>query len=297
MDRPRVLSVWRARLDQWHQTVERRGQLPLYDAVALGDGRFLVALGHTGLAVLSGRGAFAQRFATPTHRLVAPLRGERYVTVSQGRLGVFHRGRVAAWCSAEIDGYAEVHDGSQWLVWRGLDLYVIALPPVSGARAPYWRALEWLRLPEIPSKLSVGLWGAGILMSRHAQFYACPGLRRTSTTPLANERRVLAPHGYYQLSFYRDHFHFKGVRVVVDGELLDASFQEPYALLISRSQGQLTLCLFDISRPLQQTVVRLPGAGRATARVCGGLVVICDNLGRLLVVDPRTQQWSSQLFL
>ncbi len=295
-DTPTNLPRFAGRLDRWSERVERRGQLPLFDVAALGDGRTLLALGQAGLAVVSAGGAIAQRFADPVHQLVAPLEGELFLTVSGGRVGTFHKERCRPWCRSTLDGFADAHDGYHWLVWRGTWLYQIDLTSLESSAD--WRALEKRDFASPLLKAAVGARNATVLTESDIHVLDCPHL--ASSSPLFRPEPALwliTPKKSYQLSLRDGRLFFKGVPLVHLGEIVGIDYQAPRGVVISSNRKALALCFFDLKEPEKQFVLNLPDASWARARTFGRQTYICDDLGRFLVVDVEAQAWLGQHFL
>jgi MoxR-vWA-beta-propeller ternary system domain bpX6 len=283
-------------LNRWHQVVEQRGRLSIFDAAAIGDGRLLVALGHTGLAVLSSRGAYSQKFDLPTHDLVTPLKGDLFLTISQGRIGCFQKGRARSLRSAAFDGFADCHDSLAWFVWCGSELFRIDLASLTHPERSLWQALSSLPLDTQPYKLSVGPKTFSVLTESHIAYYDTPEMKLLESKPVSTTQPVLlTPH----LSFHsrERRLSFAGNHLFIRQELLSFDFQAPYGIVTSGGNDGLTLCIFHTSTPKQQFVLDLPGAQFAKVRVQEREVVICDSTGRLLIADPLTQTWLGQFFL
>lgn len=295
-DTPTSLPRFAGRLGRWSERVERRGQLPLFDVAPLGDGRTLLALGQAGLAVVSAGGAIAQRFAEPVHQLVAPLEGELFLTVSDGRVGTFHKDRYRPWCRSTLDGFADAHDGYHWLVWRGTWLYQIDLTSLESSTD--WRALEKRDLASVPLKAAIGAKNATVLTESDIHVLDYPHLSSSSSRfQPESDFRLLTPKKSCQLSLRDGRLFFRGVPLVHQGEIVDVDYQAPRGVVISSDREALALCFFDLEAPEKQFVLSLPGASRARVRTSGRQTYICDDLGRFLVVDVEAQAWLAQHFL
>ncbi|WP_394847020.1 protein phosphatase 2C domain-containing protein [Pendulispora brunnea] len=114
-----------------HRVAGDAGAIPIYDAVALPDGRLLVALGEVGVWLLSREGKVLTRFGEPAHQLVISDHGDRAILVAPrgetwrlARLDILAR-KVRPWCDARIDHFADTFDGAVWYVSRGDTLFAI----------------------------------------------------------------------------------------------------------------------------------------------------------------------------
>lgn len=295
VDRPRSLPRQQAKLDQWRERAGQKGQLPIYDAASLGDGRCLLALGHAGLMVVSAGGRVSQRFATPAHQLVVPRYGDLYLAVSQGRVSAFRQGRVTAWCLAEIDGFAESHGGFDWFVWRDRELFRIDLAPLLEGRSD-WEAIDAFGWTAPPRKLVLGSRSLAVLFQEQVTFHHHHLLMVHSRKRLAGEGPfLLTSQACEPLRVWEGVYGFRGVTLGGEGELVALDFQEPYGVAVFAQEKSLTLCLFDITRPRQQLVLELPEARFARVRVRGQHALVCDSVGRLLQLDLSERQWLAQM--
>ncbi|MBX2800678.1 MAG: hypothetical protein KTR31_23560 [Myxococcales bacterium] len=98
------------------------GTMPVYDAVDLPGGRWLVALGEAGLQIVSHTGQPQHSFLTPAHRLVPD--GDRTRVIVVGRRGSLLRlarldviaQQLTPWTDAPLGATCDTHDGSLWFV-------------------------------------------------------------------------------------------------------------------------------------------------------------------------------------
>ena len=107
------------------------GGLNIHDAVVLDDGRYLVALGEAGAAVVDSRGKLLARFAVPAYRIViahsrqvALVMAPRDRLWRVSRLDLTHR-RVVDLGVAELGHVAFEFDGIAWTVAAGSRLRVL----------------------------------------------------------------------------------------------------------------------------------------------------------------------------
>lgn len=297
-DLPHPLPKSDLRLDQWKQVVETRGQLPIHDAVLTGDGRILVGFGHTGSALISSRGAVSQRFSIPAHDLIAPRNGDLFLVHSLGRLARYRNGCLEPLCSVEIDGFADCHDDSGWNVWWGKNLYRVDLGALLDLNESRWTAPFHAVLPEEPVKLCVDPQSIGVLTQHHAHYFHTPDWKLIGSRKLEPAQPyLLTAHNYNYLEFFVGQYRYQKQALAIQGRLVDAEYREPYGVLTSRQDDQLTLCIFHTVFPARQLILELPGAAFARVRVCDNQAVISDSCGRLLVADLRNQTWLGKFFL
>lgn len=107
------------------------GTLPLFDAVPLADGEFLVALGEAGAARLDARGRRLVHFDTPAHRLVISADGTSALALAPRervwrvtRLDLSGRATVDLGLHA-FDAFADRFDGAGWTVGVGRSMQVL----------------------------------------------------------------------------------------------------------------------------------------------------------------------------
>ncbi|MBT9583652.1 hypothetical protein IV102_09885 [bacterium] len=293
-DRPSSLPSAPQRLGLWRERVEQRGHTPLWDAAALSDGRLLVALGHAGLLAISSSGAVSQRFDTPAHSLVAPCGGERFLALSGPRISSYHRGRIEAWCSSHVDGFASQHDGYHWLVWLENQLYQIDLTDLR-----VWRAVTQLRLPSSVLRLALGPRRLAVLLEDALVTCDYPSLHNVSQSPatFTVTPQLLTPAGLDTFELMSERLRYRGTELNIEGVRPEASYQDGYCLVVSHLLDGLSLLVFATESRAQQLLVNLPGATRMGMRVQGHTLTICDDLGRLMVADLKARQWLRQHFL
>lgn len=98
------------------------GALPIFDAVSLARGRFLLALGEAGMRVVSSTGQTLAHFDEPAHDLVISDQGHRALGLARrGRFSRITRvdlvrRRATPWCDYEATVYAKTFDGWSWFV-------------------------------------------------------------------------------------------------------------------------------------------------------------------------------------
>jgi hypothetical protein len=301
VDIPRSLPKRRMSLDHWHQIVDSKGHLPIYDASGVGDGRILVALGHTGLALVSKNGAISQKFDLPTHVLICPRRSSLFLTFSEGRIGSFQHGKAQSHCSVNIDGFADQHDGLCWFVWFGSQVFRMDIATLLAPDKESWLALSRLNLQTYPEKLSVGPKTVAILTKHTVHYYSNPGLTPRDSRPTGSPD-LLTPQNEQGLNYSHGQLRYQRIKLAIqphlmNGESLDVDFQSPYGIITVQTSDRLVLCIFDLSSPEQQMVLELPGAKFATVRAMDREIVISDSCGRLLIADPASQSWLGQFFL
>jgi hypothetical protein len=126
---------------------EDSGILPIYDAALLPDGRCILALGESGLRLITRDGRTVMHADQPAHRLVVSDHGNQVIALAprgdvwrMARMNLLTR-KVEVWREAALRTFAPDHDGSLWFVAVDKDLLAIDVT------APGFDAL-W-RLPNL----------------------------------------------------------------------------------------------------------------------------------------------------
>ena len=131
-----------------HATVRAgdEGAFSVHDAVALPNGRLLLALGEAGARLVRADGRTVAHFDVPAFALVPSLHGDRALALAPrgevwrlSRLDLMAR-RAAPWCDAPLDVWAPTYDGSVWFAAAGSTVMMVdAL--ATGLRA-LWRVTD-----------------------------------------------------------------------------------------------------------------------------------------------------------
>ncbi|MBX3166859.1 MAG: hypothetical protein KF760_05580 [Candidatus Eremiobacteraeota bacterium] len=287
-DRPSSLREMAPPIGLWSETITRQGLTPIYDALWLGDGRILLALGQAGMVVLSRGGAVSQRFALPAYQLVD---GERPIIVSGANLSRFQGGKTEFWCRASLDGWCESHDGYHWLVWWGRQVYCIDL------LSQEWRALHQYNLDYPPREINVSGHTAAVDAGSRLHLLHTPHLELIREEDVGSGPHLCTPSGVESLLKMGEQWRFRGQPLGLDGP--SPSFRERHGFcLIEMPYAQgLQLLAFPLSHPSQQLSLKLPGADQMTVRIHGWIMLVCDNTGRVLVADMRARAWLARFYL
>lgn len=122
------------------------GALPLFDAVPILDGEFLVALGEAGAARLDARGRRLVHFDKPAHRLVISADGTSALALAPRervwrvtRLDLAGRATVDLGLHA-FDAFADRFDGAGWTVGMGRSVQV--LDTTTGLSEVLWQVTD-----------------------------------------------------------------------------------------------------------------------------------------------------------
>lgn len=257
---------------------EEAGAFAVHDAVALPDGRLLVALGEAGARLLRWDGGTLAHFDVPAFALVVSVHGDRALALAPR--GELHRvsrldlgtRRATAWCDARVDTWASGFDGNLWFVADGGTVMAV------DAFAADWRAL-W-RVPQVGEcvrALAVDAERLGVFATTgeaaEAWSYALangPVLR--SRQPVKNEgsfeHPALLPDGRVEFG--------EGVARV-----------PAWRARCVREEGSTEVCLFS-SQPGQPLRARVLFDGwwvTVRARFSAGELVAFDGTGRVVRVD------------
>ncbi|MFN8611162.1 MAG: bpX6 domain-containing protein [Vulcanimicrobiota bacterium] len=287
-DRPSTMRETDIPLGLWSERVDQQGITPLYDALWLGDGRLLLALGQAGLVILSRSGKFSQRFPQPAYHLVA---GERPLVIGQGHLSRFDSGAPRYWCQAGLEGWAENHDGYHWLIWCGQELFVIDLT------SPQWKAACSRMLPARPREVKVSGHSATLDLGPRFQAVLVPQLELTRDWETPAGYWVPTPLGFESIQWRGESFYFRNLRLPLEGS--QPSFRERagYCLVETVCPEGRHLLTFPINNPSQQSSLFVRGSSRLVTRVQGAILLVCDDLGRVLVADLQKRTWLARFFI
>jgi hypothetical protein len=157
------------------------GPWPVYDAVALAEGRLLVALGEAGARLVTAEGRCVAHFDVPAFSLVRSVNHDRALALApRGQLQRVSRldlGRrtVKPWCEVRVEAWAPRYDGDLWFV--AVEDTVLAVD----ALAEDFRAL-W-RVSDVGGRVRAVAVGSGALSFATVQpdgnverwLYALPG--------------------------------------------------------------------------------------------------------------------------
>jgi hypothetical protein len=119
------------------------GPWPIHDAVALAEGRMLVALGEMGARLLTADGRCVAHFDVPAFELVLSVNQDRALALApRGQLRRVSRlelGRRTAkpWCEVRMDVWAPEYDGDLWFV--AVEDTVLAVDALAEDFRALWR--------------------------------------------------------------------------------------------------------------------------------------------------------------
>lgn len=271
------------------------GAVSARDAAVLPDGRLLVALGELGVRIIGRDGRTTAHFEQPATRLVVDDHGTRalaYTTrgtlLRVARIDLASR-RAAHWCDAECDGGATTFDGGMWLTTRGSE--VLAIDTLS----PRWTAL-WGVDPEL-GRCLVHREGDrfAVETATEAWFYERLTLRRRG-------ERLAPPPGKVVLAAVPRAASADWVDIVAEpmqlrcGKVAVALAGAPPAAL--DTAGRLAVVTEVRDGGISVSVIHLvggrliarfdlDGATTTASRLDDGTLTLCDDRGRVIVIDLR----------
>jgi hypothetical protein len=259
-------------------SVAEAGAHAVHDAVALPDGRLLVALGEAGVRLLRVDGGCVAHFDVPAFALALSAHGSRAVALApRGELQRLSRLDLSAlgarpWGDMRVDAFAPAYDGL-WFVAEGST--VLAVDTLAGDG---WRAL-W-RVPGVGQRVLAMAADAermSFVSRKDAREYEVwtytlaggPTLRaRKSLTAEEPPRQVvLTPEGTAEL------LAVPAVALAPPWRVVVTPTPEGHeARLVSSTGTPRAKFLFEGEAPVR-------------ARFSGGWLLLFDALGRLVRVD------------
>lgn len=296
------------RLDIWRDRVMGRGQLPLWDAIRLADGRLLVAAGVAGMRLISRQGREIQNLPWVCHGWVPCERGQVVIGLGQcdevfqlTRYG-FESGRCQPWCAVGLDAFSPRHDGFLWPVIQQRQLFLIDV------RASGWSAPQKLPFQDC---LAVESRQAQLRLTRREQgqlwesVYHYPELRyklRQQVDPRL-ERVGLGEVGLVKFPLELSEGVCRGYRLgsrlrsLPPGQDLRLEVQGSRSVVRYRLSRGMLVQVAGLTAESEVFEVELPGAVEVSARICQDVLVLADSCGRLLCLDLQAGRWIQQTFL
>lgn len=316
-DLPSLLSQKRTLLQDTEKLIERRiegedvGTLVGLSAASLKSGRVLVALGESGVLLLHRDGRTLHRFDVPATALAVSEEGELAVALAprdeSQRVHVLHLGsrKVTDWGELPLLCWEPQFEAGIWHVARGdqlLDLDVLADTPIA------------LRARPIPEPI-VALSSDGAVLSAnplHEQAYWWRHDQPSAPQPMSLPGELCATTRLGVHWLYEDreatNLFSEGVVVLcgtdggpvstsVLGELDDtpiaiAACTVPSGeLVLSALRDFLGVTVYASACHLRRyrpplLALRLSGSQSVSLRATPAALTICDDQGRVLVVDP-----------
>ncbi|MBI4747484.1 MAG: hypothetical protein HY774_03305 [Acidobacteria bacterium] len=289
------------------------GLMPVYDAAYLPDGKCLVALGESGIRLLSSQGKTLTHFDKPATALVLSDQGNRAI-------GLIRRGEVwkltkldlttrsaSDWCEAELSDFARDFDGQAWVVNSRDDILVI---DTLGKR---FEAL-W-RIPEIGRTLTISRSTSQcslfVVNGQHKQVeiwtYALPQFRLQSreaitfTPDSVLERTVaLNPGGFSLNAALQTDTHLVQVTrcwqksFLSKQELTTATALSPnqpvlttsWMVIPVRNESEVRVYVLDWTHTQTRLELLLNATREVSLRLTNDdTLTICDHRGRIFVFE------------
>jgi hypothetical protein len=301
---------------------EDSGALPLYDAAFLPDGRTIVALGEDGARLLSRDGRAIMHFDQPCHRLVLSDLGDRALALAPrgeamrlARLDFASR-RAVSWCETRLDVCAFDYDGSLWFVAAQGSLF--AIDATASKFGALWHTPEVGQVACIersPTSCSfltrfllpepLGFLGQKTREKWERWQLEVPSLTLRQRTVIGDWGGVMEETGpdISAKAVTPD-----GIRSCLNGGGMEPVMLMPQGVKLSEHQGEtvyslqgtaqwwlaftahsedkvLTGYLLNRETAKQRLRLSLHGAQYVQARFSDRHLTICDNRGRLLILD------------
>jgi hypothetical protein len=284
------------------------GGVAAWDAALLPDGRLAVALGETGVRLLSRAGRTVADLDQPAHRLVVSDHGDRAVAMGiRGEVWRLARLDFAArtsesWCDACVDAHAADYDGALWYVASpdGLVAIEVASPRFDGP----W-GLSSLPGP-VRSIARSAAQAALLLGGRPPEIwrYELPSLtlRARETVEEARsafEMWAISPRGgLLRQSLETKEGETPCLRLRVDSRL-DLRIPLPsgglpsepvlgdhhWLAAVIRGADALRVYLVHLPSVAVRAAITLGRAERASLRLTDETLTVADDRGRVLVLD------------
>jgi hypothetical protein len=288
-------------------SAEEAGDFGVEDLAFLPDGRLILALGETGVRILSRDGRRAALIDQPVSRLVVAERSDRAIgLVRRGevqrlcRLDLTTR-RGESWCEARVTAFAGDFDGRCWFVSDDDALHAIDVTPTAGHRfESHWRVgdvhASWLR--RVPKALQLLVHTDG---NAQLWIYETPSLtlRRRETVPGRETIPELA--GFVVLDdgsllsimdeadgktrFRSPSGNVREIPLSRGARLAGVQAASDWILLTEAEPEARTVRMLDTGELRERASFRLEGASRVALRVSDQRLAIGDDRGRVLVLD------------
>jgi hypothetical protein len=285
------------------------GRARVFDAAVLPRGKFLVALGERGTAIVSRDGEILAEIEQAADRLIPSNGRDRAITVARrgsalrlGRVDVGTR-KNEPWAEAELGAWASDFDGEQWVVARGSELLVL------DAMMPGLDALHRLDVRGVVERIARSGNRCSVLVrdstgARERWLFSLPEWRmwgRGAAEDAEFGVNAVAHDGtYFGISNEPGPDGRWAVRVA-DGrtkhllafepapdwrDTLVAADDRCLALVVCTASGVRIRVEHHLERREVAQLV-LGGATTATVRFDGALALIADDRGRLLAIDTK----------
>lgn len=296
------------------------GAFAVHDAIALPNGRILVALGEAGARLISPNGRTMFHFNVPTHRLVIATHGNAALAVADrgefkriARLDLI-RGTARDWCDAEISTFANTYAENQWYVASRGD--VLMIDPTAERFDALWRIPDLGVVSNLTVTTSHLIFDSTPKPEAETETFkylipACRLLERTH--PPKSERTRLASgisHIDLRLTLSTRESATKPGQVFPcllaydgDREKLEIPMPDFHHLLPDSGGsfacdaalsamtfhcvGETVVVSHELANYHWLATFRLQNSKAVSVRFFGTLMTVADDRGRVIVVDPR----------
>ena len=309
-----------------------RGQVAIHDAVRLPSGRFLLALGEAGILFITADGRPLTHLKVAATRLVASDTGHRALAlIRRGQLTQIHRvdlvrWRATLWCEQSLGAYASTFDGWRWVAAIGAGRRTSLVdvtdktPRIEdhlAAEDPF-RITRWgdslSQLIATPEKTlfieHYDLTQVRLVRRDPVEF---PGVQpsnrlhvgdltgdgtltlfRLVTLSVADDEGGATPRAEWRIQS------FPGGRedslaVPPTARYITSKQVDDHTLMVFGEDGGVTVNGFERDHRTPWLKLRLEGSTTAGIRLGDRLALVCDDVGRLILLDLNRRAVASRL--
>lgn len=292
------------------------GAAVVFDACLLPDGKIAVALGESGVKILSQKGKQIAHFDQPTHKFVVSDFGTKAIGLaSRGetfRLTKFDflNRHANYWCDASFSTFAPTYDGNLWFISSIDGIY--AIDAHAKDFEAIWRVSEVgyvyeISRPKAKLMLLVNIAGKGF----EKWWYDLPSFTlRSRNQPKGwyetdNEQKFLAEvssfvaHSVVLKQEFDAQDKIKFEVEIFDYETRIATIEFPPEIIIERPQivektyvlieereNETIVSLYEIPKT-QIAIFRLKNSKRTNVKLDDKNLTIADECGRVIIFDHR----------
>jgi hypothetical protein len=300
--------------EPWRVEIAARdaGTLSAYDAAFLPNGLTAVALGESGVRLLSRGGRVVAELDQPAHRLVVSDHGDRAIALARrgdswrlARLD-FSLRRAEPWCEARLDAFALDYDGALWFVAGpdGLLAAETASKRLDGAWGVSRLPGSVLAISRSPSRCSLILAGdhsevwtyelPSLILRRRDPLVIAPGIRRTHRIAVCPEGTLVEPspagasgrritlrvHGGPEVE----------IPLSGSGKPGEPAISGDWAALPIHVSDAVCVFLVHLPSAAVRAEVTLGRSTKAGLRLTSQYLTLADDRGRVVVLDLENGQ-------
>lgn len=301
------------RTEVWREVLPARGKVRVRDAMLLGDGRMLCALGEAGVVVLSSQGRQSALLPVPCHQIVRPWDGTRYLLMGsplrvdkgfkQWKLSWLDVAnlRVQPWQTVRLGAFATEYDGECWLAEAENALYQLDV------QSSDWRSLWKVPMKGRIAKLALGQRQFSLLLGCEKDWsyegYTYPDMQ-LRTRKESKELHAGVSEGHLIETLFKDdgfvvagHSHvYPWGPACIWGESQITHGGE-LSVLSYGIEGGSVLWAFSRSGHFGPAEFLLEKVQRPRIRIQGDLLIVVDEEGGIRVADVKRGIWLRQFFL